>query len=245
MKREIGSIKALYRYPVKSMAGEELNSAMLGWHGLAGDRRFAFRRVAETGGFPWLTAGRVPTLICYHPFSSVTAGSDGSPTHVRTPNGAELELPGAALREELSALHGAEVQLMQLKHGMFDEAPLALLTTATLATIGVKTGAGEIMDVRRFRPNILVETRHAEPFPENEWIGKLLVFGEQADAPAISVAQKDVRCSMVNLDPDTGAVNPQILKAVVQANQNCAGVYGSALRTGKISVGVRVFVVDV
>ena len=240
MKHCIGTIQALYRYPVKSMAGESLDTATLGWHGLAGDRRFAFRRVQETGGFPWLTAGRLPALIRYQPFA-VNAGAP--PTHVRTPAGVELELHGAALRAELSTLHKAEVELMQLKHGMFDEAPLALITTTTLATIGAK--AETEIDPRRFRPNILVATESDAPFPENGWVGKLIVFGEAADAPAMSAAQLDVHCAMVNLDPDTGAVMPQILKAVVQANQNCAGVYGAALRTGKISAGDRVFVVDV
>jgi uncharacterized protein YcbX len=237
---EIGRVKQLYRYPVKSMAGETLNTATLGWHGIAGDRRFAFRRVQETGGFPWLTAGRLPAMIRYQPGG---ANGDGVPAHVKTPEGAELALYSDALRDELSAQFGAELQLMQLKHGIFDEAALSLITTATLTTIGAK--AETEIDPRRFRPNILVETSSAAPFPEDEWVGKLIVFGEAPDAPALSVAQRDVRCAMVNLDPDSGMATPQILKAVVQANQICAGVYGAAFRIGQISVGDRVFVLDV
>ncbi len=107
MKQLIGTIQALFRYPVKSMAGESLQTATLGWHGLEGDRRYAFRRVQETGGFPWLTAGRLPSLICYQPCA--TNGST-PPTHVRTPSGTEVELHSAALREEISALYKAEVQ---------------------------------------------------------------------------------------------------------------------------------------
>ncbi|MBI1765110.1 MAG: MOSC domain-containing protein [Acidobacteria bacterium] len=244
MNHLIGTVQALYRYPVKSMAGEALQTATLGWHGMEGDRRFAFRRVAETGGFPWLSAGRLPALIRYQPYAS-SAGS--SPTHVRTPDGRELELHGAALCDELAALHGAELQLMHLKHGMFDEAPLALITTETLGTLSTK--AGTVLDVRRFRPNILLATNLAigsgAPFPENDWIGKLIVFGETDDAAAMNVTQRDVRCAMVNLDPETGVATPGILKAVVQANENCAGVYGGVFRTGKISLGDRVFVVDV
>ncbi len=240
MKQFVGTIQSLYRYPVKSMAGEALDTATLGWHGLAGDRRYAFRRVQESGGFPWLTAVRLPALIRYQPYSE-TKGAP--PTHVRTPAGVELDLHGAALQQELSTLHGAEVQLMQLKHGMFDEAPLSLITTETLDTLAAK--AETEIDPRRFRPNILVAADSGAPFPENAWVGKLIVFGEANDAPAMTAAQLDVRCGMVNLDPDTAEVTPQILKAVVQTNQNCAGVYGAALRTGKISVGDRVFVIDV
>ncbi len=240
MKHLVGTIQALYRYPVKSMAGEALDTVTLTWHGLEGDRRYAFRRVQETGGFPWLTAGRLPALICYQPYA-LNAGA--APTHVRTPSGAELELHSAALRAELSVLHGAEVQLMHLKHGMFDEAPLALLTTESLASLSAK--AETALDVRRFRPNIVVATDSSLSFPENEWIGKLVIFGEDDEAAAMHVTQRDVRCAMVNLDPETGAATPAILKAVVQANQNCAGVYGGVFRCGKISVGDRIFVVDV
>jgi uncharacterized protein len=242
MKEAIGTIKALYRYPVKSMAGESLATAQLGWHGIEGDRRFAFRRVQETGGFPWLTAGRLPALIRYQPYSAV-AGNGAPPTHVRTPSGVELELSGAALRQELSAAFGDDVELMQLKHGMFDEAPLSLITTNTLETIAVRADCD--VDVLRFRPNILVETSDGAPFPEDAWVGKLIVFGEQPEAPAMSVAQRDVRCVMINFDPVTGATTPQILKATVQANQNCAGVYGAAFRTGELRVGEQVFLLDV
>lgn len=254
MKHLIGTVQALYRYPIKSMAGEALQTVTLTWHGLEGDRRYAFRRVQETGGFPWLTAGRLPAMIRYQPYAA-TAGT--APTHVRTPDGNELELHSAALREELSALYKAEVQLMQLNHGMFDEAPLSLLTTESLDCLSAKAETvpntvpntvpvpNAVLDVRRFRPNILLATDSGRPFPENAWIGKVIVFGEADEAAALNVTQRDIRCAMVNLDPETGAVTPSVLKTVVQANENCAGVYGGVFRTGKISVGDRVFVMDV
>lgn len=244
MKHLIGTVQALYRYPIKSMAGEALQTVTLGWHGLEGDRRYAFRRVQEPGGFPWLTAGRLPSMIRYQPYA---ANAGTTPTHVRTPDGAALELHSAALCEELSALYKAEVQLMHLNHGMFDEAPLSLLTTESLASLSGKTetAPSAVLDVRRFRPNILLTTESGTPFPENAWIGKVLVFGETDEAAAMNVTQRDIRCAMVNLDPETGAVTPGVLKAVVQANENCAGVYGGVFRTGKISVGARVFLMDV
>jgi hypothetical protein len=89
----IGRVRSLFRYPVKSMAGVYLERASLGWHGIEGDRRFAFRRVSERGGMPWLTASRFPRLVLYRPFGS--AAEDPSlPTHVRTPEGRELSLRG-------------------------------------------------------------------------------------------------------------------------------------------------------
>src|SRR5262245_41194003 len=67
MPIEIGQIEALFRYPVKSMRGEPLDAATLGWHGLDGDRRLAFRRLEERGGFPWLIASKHPDLILFTP----------------------------------------------------------------------------------------------------------------------------------------------------------------------------------
>jgi uncharacterized protein YcbX len=67
MMIELGHVCELVRYPVKSMAGTVMESAFLGWHGLDGDRRFAFRRLGDDSGFPWLTASRVAELLLYHP----------------------------------------------------------------------------------------------------------------------------------------------------------------------------------
>jgi len=82
----LGRIQEIVRYPVKSMAGIPAESAVLGWHGLDGDRRFAFRRLGDDNGFPWLTASRVPQLVLYQPFGFDASG-EPLPTHVRTPAG--------------------------------------------------------------------------------------------------------------------------------------------------------------
>jgi uncharacterized protein YcbX len=95
--------------------------------------------------------------------------------------------------------------------------------------------------VRRFRPNIVVRPARPSPFQEDEWVGGVLTFGEGDDAPAVTVTMRDVRCSMVNLDPDSAASAPEVLKAAVRANENCAGVYATVTRTGPLEVGQTVF----
>src|SRR5688500_8631588 len=100
--REVGRVKALFRYPVKSMAGEALASAALGWHGLEGDRRFALFRTGDQSGFPWLTAVRLPSLVRYTPVNRSGAGGADAPTHVLTPDGREVPLLGPLLDEEVS-----------------------------------------------------------------------------------------------------------------------------------------------
>ncbi len=97
------------------------------------------------------------------------------------------------------------------------------------------------LDRRRFRANIVLETRDREPFLEDRWVGGTLLFGDREPRPALSVTSRDVRCMMVNLDPDTATQDARVLKTVVRLNGNNAGVYGTAVQTGTIRVGDPVF----
>ncbi|MEO5822579.1 MAG: MOSC N-terminal beta barrel domain-containing protein [Vicinamibacteraceae bacterium] len=232
---EIGRIEALFRYPVKSMRGERLDAATLGWHGLDGDRRLALRKVADRGAFPWLTAGRLPALLQYGPQRLDAEHADVAPTHVRTPEGHDLPTFGEALAADVGRRHGALVEMMQLKHGIFDDATISVIGAATVEEIGRL--AGTAADVRRFRPNVFVRSTRGVPFEEDDWVGGVLTFGDGDEAPAVNVTRRDVRCAMVNIDPDGGPSAPEMLKAVVRANQNNAGVYGTSTRTGRLAVG--------
>ena len=97
--------------------------------------------------------------------------------------------------------------------------------------------AGVELDRRRFRANIVLETHDREPFLEDAWVGGTLVFGNSEPMPAVSVTVRDVRCMMINLDPDTSTQDARMMKTVVRLNQNNAGVYGTVVRTGAIHVG--------
>ena len=88
IRMELGRISAIFRYPVKSMAGELLDAATLGWHGIEGDRRLALRRLNDTSEFPWLSASKLPQLLLYKPFR-LDGNTAELPTHVRTPDGKE------------------------------------------------------------------------------------------------------------------------------------------------------------
>jgi uncharacterized protein YcbX len=239
MTLEIGCIQAIYRYPVKSMAGESLEQIPLGWYGLDGDRRFAFRRMAEQGGFPWLTASRLPMLLLYKPIRQYTAQDNHLPTHVVTPAGKILEIRSAELRDEITQGCGIEVELMHLKQGIFDESVISLLTLATSNKI--TSDSGSPPDIRRFRPNIVIDTHHTEPFTEDQWVGKTIIFGDTGDSPAVQVTLRDLRCVMVNLHPDTVQSDPSVLKTAARLNQTCAGVYATVIRPGALTVGQPVY----
>lgn len=235
MPVEIGQIEAIFRYPVKSMRGIRVDTAALGWHGVEGDRRLAFRRLDERGGFPWLTAGKLPELILFSPHRTDKPDAETLPTHVVTPEGEALPMFGEALAAEVGRRYGAPVQMMQLKHGIFDDATISVIASSTVGEMGRLSGTPA--DVRRFRPNILVQSSGAVPFEEDGWVGGMLTFGDGVDAPAVAVTMQDLRCSMVNLDPDTARSTPDVLKAVARAHDTNAGIYATVTRTGRLAVG--------
>ncbi len=239
MLREIGQVEAIFRYPVKSMCGERLDVANLGWHGLDGDRRLAFRRIADSSGFPWLTASKLPDLILFAPHRGGDGAPGDLPTHIRTPNGEDMPVFGEDLAAEVGRRHGTPVQMMQLNHGIFDEASISVIAMDTVREISRLAGVKP--DVRRFRPNVVVRLPRSAPFQEDQWLGGVLSFGERDDAPAVTVTMRDVRCSMLNIDPDSASLAPEMMKAVVRANQNNAGIYCTVTRTGRLEVGQTIF----
>jgi uncharacterized protein YcbX len=234
---EIGRIESLFRYPVKSMAGEELDAAELGPHGIDGDRRFALRRTNVQTGFPWLTASKLPELLLFTPVRLDNSQSV-LPTHVRTPEGIEFPVLSHALADEIGFRRGEPVEMIQVDEGIFDDSTISVIASSTVDEIGTLTG--QTSDVRRFRPNVLVRLTRPLPFQEVEWIGRTLSFGDGDDAPSISVTTEDVRCSMVNLDPGSAASAPEFLKTIARVNRNCAGIYGAVTRPGRLAVGQAV-----
>ena len=233
----LGHVHELVRYPIKSMGGVATSSAFLGWHGLQGDRRFAFRRLNDKSGFPWLTASRLPELLLYEPHGLDETAEEPAPTHVRTPEGLDLPIESTELQNDVAAKFGSPLELMKLKHGIFDDASVSVINLATIAAIGRE--AGQDLDTRRFRANIVIASDSTEPFLEDGWVGGRLVFGSD-EGPMISVTMPDPRCVMINLDPDTAKQDPRVMKAAIRLNENNAGAYATVARTGQISVGQSV-----
>jgi uncharacterized protein len=239
MATRIGQVEAIFRYPVKSMAGERFEAADLGWHGLEGDRRLAFRRMDDRSGMPWLTASRLPDLLLFTPLRRPGDAPGDLPTHIRAPSGDEMPVFGEDLANEIGRRYGSPVQMTQLRHGIFDEASISVIASDTVREIGRL--AGRSLDVRRFRPNIVVRLDRSAAFQEDQWLGTVLSFGAGDSAAAIAVTMRDERCSMVNLDPDSAKPAPEVMKAVVHANQNKAGVYGAVTRIGRVAIEQPVF----
>jgi MOSC domain-containing protein len=228
----VGRVAALWRYPIKSMAAEPLSEADVSWHGLVGDRRWAFIRPGlERSGFPWLTIRERPAMRHYRPRFEDPSNPNGSKTVVQTPAGQLLDAVDPALAAEL----GEGVRVIKQNVGVFDTMPLSLITTQTVA--GLSALVGDDLEIQRFRPNILVEVDGEESFPEDTWVGGVLRVGELR----MRADQRDRRCVMVNIDPATDARDPGVLRAIAHERQNCLGIYGTTVQPGRIAVGDAVF----
>jgi len=235
--RPVGRVVGLWRYPVKSMAGERLAACEVSWHGFAGDRRWAFiRDDATQSGFPWLTLRERANMGHYCPSFVDPGQADRSPVLVQTPSDAIFDIMDPALAAELYP-RGARV--MKQNRGIFDTFPQSLITTQTIAGLGELVGAR--LDVQRFRPNILVEAADSAPFIEDGWVGCVLRVGDMS----MRIDKRDGRCAVITIDPLSTERDPAILRAVARDRGGCLGVYGSTVQPGRVALGDPVFISSV
>ncbi|MGI8458348.1 MAG: MOSC domain-containing protein [Propionibacteriaceae bacterium] len=227
-ERQVGTVAALWRYPVKSMAAESLDAAEIGWSGVAGDRRWAFVRPdAERNGFPWHTIRDLSTMCRYVARLTDPARPDGASVEVCTPGGATYDVSDPALAAEL----GEGVRVFRQHRGTFDDSPLTLITSTTVATLcGV---AGVPADPRRFRPNLLLTPTDDVPYIEDEWLSAELTIGDAQ----VRVDQRDPRCTIVDVDPRTGQTDASLLKVIGRERRARAGVYATVVRPGRVGLG--------
>src|SRR3989440_4110174 len=248
----IGKVDSLWRYPVKSMRGEELDEAFAGFSGIYGDRLFAFKSSASPKGFPYLTAREQRRLLQYRPcfrFPDKAAqpinlteaeSKNANPlladlaellVDVETPAGKTLAIDDPALiemlRVDIDQKH--QVTLMQSQRAMTDCRPVSIFSLQSAQQLAEETGVP--VDKRRFRANVYVDLTSAKGFAENELVGRSVRIGSKV---VITVLERDARCMIITLDPDTGEQAPVLLKKVAQAHDGMAGVYGAVLVEGML-----------
>ena len=251
----IGKIESLWRYPVKSMRGEELDELFAGYAGVYGDRLFAFESSASAKGFPFFTGRDQRQMIRYRarfrnpeksarPINLAEAQSSGANPisanaselmiDVETPDGKTFSIDDPALIENLRAgLDGKhQLTLLRSDKAITDCRPLSIFAVQTAKKLGEETGVA--VDKRRFRANVYVDLTSSEGFAEDQFVGRSLRIGSKV---TVAVLQRDARCMMITLDPDTAEKTPAILKAVAQAHEGMAGVYGAVLTEGMIRKG--------
>ena len=226
----LGVVESLWRYPVKSMRGEEVDQMFVGFGGVRGDRVCAFSSSANRADFPYFTGRDQREMLRYRPqFRDSPDGGGRSMIDVETPTGERFDIDDPALMERLRPGLDDKHQLTLLRsdRALTDAQPISMLSVQTVRRLGEETAS--TWDKRRFRANIYLDLSTAEGFREDELVGRSLQIGDRV---IVSILQRDIRCMMITLDPDTAAKSPALLKQVVQAHGGGAGVYGSVLREG-------------
>jgi uncharacterized protein YcbX len=230
---QAGIVSGLWRFPVKSMAGEPLAQADVSWAGLAGDRRWAFVRPdSQASGFPWHTIRELPQMSNYVALLSDPARADRSRVLVRTPAGDRYDVTDPRLAAEL----GPGVRVMRLDRGAFDAMPVSLISDSTVSALCALADVPR--DELRFRPNIVVTLGSGAPFEEDEWVGAVVRIG----TAVVRIDRRDSRCVIVNVDPASGAPGARLLRVIGTARRARAGVYGTTVQPGVIRAGDPVVV---
>jgi MOSC domain-containing protein len=241
----IGTLTALRRYPVKSMAGEDLNEARVSFAGLAGDRVYAFVDKQNQSDFPWMTGRQGHEMILFRPrFLAAPATDDGQPNperyavEVTTPEREKFRVDDPKFREVLEKRFGRSLRLRFSERSMTDACPVSLLSYGTVRGLGEE--AGIALDPVRFRANFYVRWENDLPFFEDEFVGRELQIGQTV---GFQVVMKDSRCIMITLDPDTAKPAKQVLETVSRKHGGCTGVYGAVLQEGIVRVNDPIYAV--
>lgn len=225
----IGTVRGLWRYPVKSMLGEQLTEAEIDERGVVGDRLYAVRTDDDKLG-SGKNSRRFRRIDGLFDLRARYRGPDARP-EIALPDGRDVQDADSELRRFLGRDDirlAAENDLMH-----FDAAPLHLATTASISAMAdaVQTVA---VDERRFRPNIVIDTGNARGFVENDWVDHTATIGNSV---RISFSKVTERCVMTNNAQYELARSPDVLKTATRLNNMCVGIYATVLATGPIRLG--------
>ena len=250
----VGQVESVWRYPVKSMRGEELREAFVGFGGIYGDRMYAFQSSAAPKGFPYLTGREQQRMLLYQPAYRDPEQMDKPPNladaealapgvtpvypdaahvtvDVKTPAGELLAIDDprliSTLREGIREVH--KLRLLRSDRAMTDCRPISLFSIQTARQLSQEVGAD--LDKRRFRANVYIDMRSQSAFEEDEFVGRTLRIGTKT---VIAVVDRDPRCKMITLDPDTAEANPEVMRCVARTHDGKAGVYAAVLVEGTI-----------
>jgi uncharacterized protein len=264
-QNSIGKVVSIWRYPVKSMIGEELNSSCVTERGLIGDRVYAVID-QETGK---VASAKNPVkwgrLFDFRAafIDSLQTVENIPPVRITLPDGSQIFSNHGDIDRTLSKVLSREVSVMKAslenpsyeeywpdieglaqreivtdeampRQTFFDVAVIHLLTTSTINRLRELYPEGRF-EVRRFRPNIVVESSSEEKdFIENSWVDMKLTIGEET---MLKVIGPCTRCVMTTLPQGDLPKDLGILRTVAKYNQVHAGVYASVLRGGTIRRG--------
>jgi uncharacterized protein YcbX len=257
------TVSRLYRYPVKSMLGEDLEAVAVDGRGVVGDRAYAvmdpaenragsakiphkWKRLYEFSAMypPGDDTTLPPPLILFPggtPATAIDADLDarlsqalGKPVQFVSQKPEDLKLE--AVKPGLDAVDLKETVDFPLVNPFFDFAALHLVTSATLAHLRTLYPGGDY-DARRFRPNLVLDAPDETGFLEQTWVGKTIAVGDHV---RLRILMPTHRCAATTL-PHHGLPNdPEILRAANRHNNGNVGVYATVEQPGIVRLGDRV-----
>jgi uncharacterized protein len=243
--KQIGTLKALRRYPVKSMAGEDLTEARVTFSGIVGDRVYAFIDPQNKSDSPWMTGRQGHEMILFRPrWLDHLQASDEFPSpeqyaiEVTTPESEKFRMGDEQFTRHIEKRFGRSVRLRFSERSMIDSRPVSILGVSTVRAMSEEIGIE--LDPRRFRENFYVDWQDPRPFFEEELIGSGLRIGEKV---TLQVVKKNARCVIITLDPDTAKPSPQILERVSRGHGGCTGVYGAVLCEGIVRINDPIYAI--
>ncbi len=225
-------LAGLLRYPVKSMAGEPLIQATLTPYGLAGDRLYAFESPKAPPGMLRVSGRERRQLLAYHAHNQT----------VTTPEGITLLIASPELLEHLRTQLGSPA--LTLTHALCPQTdcrPLSLLSLQTIAQLSQELVT--LVDLLRFRPNLLLDLPNAPGFHEDTLVGRTLQIGSTA---RIQILERDPRCRLITFNPADPQSPPDValIQHLHRHHQSRAGVYAQVLTPGKIQAGDPILSID-
>jgi uncharacterized protein YcbX len=259
----VGTVETLWRYPVKSMAGESVAEAFVGYAGIYGDRIYGFLNSAAPAGAPFLTGRDQGEMLLYRPSfrdpglaakppnqpEAEELGPGLTPLYpnlgelrvdVQTPSGEVLPADDAPLLAALTRrVPRAKLSLIRSDRALTDCRPVSLISLQTIQQLGDEVDIR--LDQRRFRANIYAQLQTANGFAEDTFVGRNLQIGSRV---VLAVTIRDARCKMITIDPDTAQETPAIMRKVARSHGGNAGIYCAVMTEGMIRVGDSIALLD-
>lgn len=260
---KIGTIDSIWRYPVKGMRGEEIPHVYTAFSGLMGDRIYGVIAADGHPAFPWHTGRDQEDFVLYKAkyssgedlllpkdldeFEGMAPGvnpiypdADAFKVAVEMTSGETYDIESPEFLQAMEKITGRSLRVHMNQMGQHDCRPISIFSLSAAARLGEEVGM--TVDKRRFRANFYVAWENQEdPYYEFSLVGKSVTIGDRLE---VKILERDPRCKMITLDPDTAEASPELLKHVARNHGGDAGVFAAVLREGRVKKGDEIRLVD-
>ena len=232
------------------MAGSDIDSIYVHETGINGDRIYALYDFhSSRRSLPYLTIREYSEMLLLQPKfideeSSDKPYNDGYKPQIEVNvEGKDISLTDPALitflKSKLEA-HNHHLIVDYRRSGIHDTKPISIISMSSVNQLATEMGKSSL-DPLRFRGNFYVQWDNDEPFYEEKLVGKSLQLGDEV---ILHISRNNVRCTNINVDPQSAEKDKEVLKTVSQKHDTKFGVYGEVRTCGKVSIGDRIFILD-